>query len=143
MLTPATIDESGDDNASTVTATLSGASSQDVSLTVAAAPVDPALAGDYALSTNKTLTIAAGTKASTGAVTITAVDNSVDAPNKSVTVSATANGGSVADPANATLTITDDDTRGVTVTGDPLSMDETDKPGRKTPARTRPATRWC
>ena len=109
VLTPATIDESGDDNASTVTATLSGASHQDVTLTVAAAPVDPAVTGDYTLSAGKTLTIAAGSKASTGAVTITAVDNTVDAANKTVTVSAAASGGGVADPDDATLTITDDD----------------------------------
>ena len=129
MLTPATIDESGNRNESTVTATLSGESSEAVTLTVAAAAVSPAVAGDFTLSTNKTLTIAAGSKASAGAVTITAVDNSVDAPNKTVTVSATANGGGVADPDGATLTITDDDTRGVTVAGSDLSMDEQDKAG--------------
>ena len=128
VLTPATIDESGNRKTSTVTATLSGTSSEAVTLTVAAAAVSPATTGDFALS-GTTLTIAAGSKASTGAVTITAVDNAVDAANKTVTVSATATGGGVADPANATLTITDDDTRGVTVAGDPLSMDETDKAG--------------
>ena len=129
VLTPATIDESGNKNESTVTATLSGASSEAVTLTVAAAAVSPAVTGDFTLSASKTLTIAAGSKASAGAVTITAVDNSVDAPNKSVTVSATATGGGVTTPANATLTITDDDTRGVTVTGDPLNMDEADNAG--------------
>ena len=126
VLTPATIDESGDDNASTVTATLSGASHQDVTLTVAAAPVDPAVAGDYTLSAGKTLTIAAGSKASTGAVTITAVDNTVDAANKTVTVSATASGGGVADPDDATLTITDDDEAptGITLTVDKSTIAE-------------------
>ena len=115
VLTPASIDESGGDNESTVTATLSGASSQAVTLTVAATPVNPAVAADYALS-GTTLTIAAGRTASTGAVTVTAVDNDVDAPDKTVTVSATATGGNgVADPANRTLTIEDDDTRGITV----------------------------
>ena len=58
---------------------------------------NPGVAGrrhrDFALSTNKTLTIAAGSKTSTGTVTITATDNDVDAPNKSVTVSATVSGG--------------------------------------------------
>ena len=42
-------------------------------------------------------------------MTITAVDNDVDAPNKTVTVSATASGGGVANPGNQTLTITDDE----------------------------------
>ncbi len=121
VLTPATIDESGDDNATTVTASLSGASSEAVTLMVAAAAVSPAVTGDFALSANKTLTIAAGSKASTGAVTITAVDNSVDAPNKTVTVSATASGGGVADPDDATLTITDDD---AAPTGITLAVDK-------------------
>ena len=121
-LSPATIDEDGGSTSgrSTVTATLSGASSQDVTLTVAATAVSPAVASDFALS-GTTLTIAAGATESSGTVTITAVDNDVDAPNKTITVSATATGGNgVAKPANATLTITDDDTRGVTHSGRPL-----------------------
>ena len=109
-LTPAAIDESGAANESTVTASLSGATSQDLTLTVAAAPVSPALAGDFTLSTNKTLTIAAGSTDSAGAVTVTAVDNSVDAPDKTVTVSAAASGGNgVASPTGVTLTINDDE----------------------------------
>ena len=109
-LTPSTISESGASNASTVTASVNRASSAAVTLTVAAAPVLPAVAGDIALSSNQTLTIAAGATQSSGTVTITAVDNSVDAANKTVTVSATATGGNgVAAPAPQTLTITDDD----------------------------------
>ena len=112
-----------------MTATLSSASSQAVTLTVAALAVSPAAAGDFTLS-GTTLTIAAGATESTGTVTVTAVDNDVDAANKTVTVSATATGGNgVANPADATLTITDDDTRGVTVTGGTLTMDEADKAG--------------
>ena len=112
-LDPTSIDESGDGNATTVTASLSGASSQAVTLTVAAAAVSPAVTGDFTLSENTTLSIAAGSTTSTGAVTITAVDNDVDAASKTVTVSAAATGGNgVENPANATLTITDDDERG-------------------------------
>ena len=115
------ISENG--GSSTVTATLSGASSEAVTVTVSASPVSPAVAGDFTLSTNTELSIAAGATSSTGtAVTITAVDNSVDAANKTVTVSGTANGGGVADPANKTLTITDDDTAGVTVSDATLSV---------------------
>ena len=127
-LTPTAIDESGDDNATTVTATLSGPSSEAVTLTVAAAAVSPAATSDFTLS-GATLTIAAGATTSTGTVTVTAVDNDVDTANKTVTVSATATGGGVATPSAVTLTITDDDERGVTVTGDPLSMDEADNTG--------------
>ena len=119
-LTPSSITENG--GSSTVTATLSGASSQAVTLTVSAPN-----SGDYTLSENKVLTIAAGATTSSGAVTLTAVDNDVDAANKTVTVSATASGGnSVADPSAVTLTINDDDTRGVTVAADPLSLAEAD-----------------
>ena len=127
VLTPVNIAESGVSNASTITATLSGASDEAVTLTVGASAVAPAVAGDFTLTSNTKLTIAAGSKTSTGVVTLTAVDNKVDAANKSVTVSATASGGhGVANPANQTLTITDDDTRGVTVTGTSLRVDEQD-----------------
>ena len=126
-LDPASIDESGADNATTVTATLSSASHQAVTLTVAAAAVSPATANDFTL-TGTTLTIAAGATSSTGAVTITAVDNDVDAPNKTVTVSATASGGGVANPADATLTITDDDDApsGITLSVSPATLGEGD-----------------
>ena len=68
------------------------------------------VAGDFTLSTATTLTVAAGSTVSTGAVTVTANGNDVDAPDKSVTVSGTATGGNgVANPPNATLTLTDDD----------------------------------
>ena len=108
-LKPDAINESGAGNASTVTATLSGESSEAVTLTVSATAVSPAEAGDYTQS-GTLLTIAAGSTTSTGTVTLTAVDNAVDAPDKSVTVSATASGGNtVANPAPATLTLTDDE----------------------------------
>ena len=126
-LSSASITEDG--GSSTVTATLSGASSQDVTLTVAATAVSPAVAGDFALSENMTLSIAAGSTTSTGTVTITTEDNDVDAANKTVTVSATATGGNgVANPADATLTITDDDERGISVSPVTLTLDEADDP---------------
>ena len=124
VLDPTAIDESGATNSSTVTATLSGKSNEAVTLTVAAAPGADTAAGDFTLS-GTTLTIAAGATTSTGAVTITAVDNDIDAPNKSVTVSATASGGSVANPADQTLTITDDEgTPTVTLVLTPATIDE-------------------
>ena len=114
VLMPSSISETG--GVSTVTATLSGPSSEAVTVTVAAAAVSPAAAGDFALSTAATLTLAAGATTSAGTVTVTANGNDVDAPNKSVTVSGTAAGGnSVANPSAATLTLTDDDTAGVSV----------------------------
>ena len=110
-----------------MTASLSGASSQAVTLTVAASAVSPAAAGDFTLG-GTTLTIAAGATESTGTVTVTAVDNDVDAANKTVTVSATASGGGVADPSAVTLTITDDDTRGISVAPVTLTLAEVDDP---------------
>ena len=108
VLTPASIPEDG--GVATVTATLSGASSAAVTLTVGAMASTGAVAGDFALSTATTLTIAAGATTSAGAVTVTANDNAVDAADKAVTVSATAAGGhGVANPSNATLTLADDE----------------------------------
>ncbi len=128
VLTPESINESGATNASTVTATMDGESSEAVTLTVSATPVDPAVAGDLALSENTTLSIPANTQASAGVVTITAVDNDVDAADKTVTVAATATGGNalVKAPGSQTLTITDDDTRGITVSKAALTLDEED-----------------
>ena len=113
VLSPATIDESDGTNpgSATVTATLNRASSEAVTLTVAAAAGTNAASGDFRLSSAKTLTIAAGDTSSTGTVTVAAADNAKDEPDKSVTVTATVSGGSgVSNPSAVTLTIEDDDT---------------------------------
>ena len=131
-LTPSAIDESGTTNTSTVTASMDRTSSESVLLTVSAAPTPGSntAAGDYTLSENKMLTIAAGETASTGTVTVTAEDNEVDAADKSVTVSATASGGlGLTAPDSETLTITDDDTHGVTVSPPALELEEVDNDG--------------
>ena len=116
VLTPAAIDESDDsgttateEHRTTVTATLDRLSSEPTTVSVSAAAVTPAAAGDFTLSGSE-LTIDAGETSSTGTVTITAADNNIDAANKTVRVSATAaNDQGKADPAAVTLTITDDD----------------------------------
>ena len=105
---PTSVSENG--GIAAVSAALSGPSSEAVTVTVATAAVSPGVAGDFT-QTGTTLTIAAGAATSTGTVTVTAVDNAVDAADKQVTVSATAVGGNgVASPANATLTLADDET---------------------------------
>ena len=125
VLDPSSIAESGSGNVATVTARLSGLSSAATTVTVSAAAVSPAVSGDFRLSSNPVLTIAAGATTSTGVVTITAVDNAVDAPNKKVTVSGAASGGNgVADPSALTLTITDDDSAGVTVSPTAVTVEE-------------------
>ena len=119
-LTPASIAESGAGNVATVTtvtATLSHPSVADTAVTVTVAPVvaSGAVAGDYTLSMATMLTIAATATESTGVVTIAAVDNKVDADDKTVTVSGTAaNSRAAADSmtvavTGADLTITDDE----------------------------------
>ena len=111
-LSDTSISETG--GVATVTAALSGPSS--AAVTVAAAAVSPAVAGDFSLSTATTLTIAAGSTTSAGLVTVTANGNDVDAADKSVTVSGTAAGGNgVASPPAVTLTLADDDTAGIAV----------------------------
>ena len=120
-LDPASISENG--GVSTVTASLDHPSSEATTVTVTATPESPAVAGDYTLSGSR-LTIAAGGTASTGTVTITAVDNAVDAPHKRVTVSATAtNTQGITPPQDMTLTVTDDEN--VAPTGVPAIDDTT------------------
>ena len=131
-LTPSSISENG--GQSTVTARLSPVSSQATVVTVAAAVVSPAVAGDFRLSTNKRLTIRANQRDSEGTVTLTAVNNDVDGPEtKEVTVSGTTTRQGVTIPVTVTLGITDDDTRGVTVSETTLSIREHD--AGETPAR--------
>ena len=107
-LSPSSIGE--DSEVSTVTASLDSASATALTVTVSAEAVAPAAPGDFTLSANRTLAIAVGELTSTGSVTISADDNSVDAPDKDVTVSGTVAGATdVTGPSDVTLTITDDD----------------------------------
>ena len=123
VLSPASISENG--GVSTVTATLDVTASTAATITVSATAVSPAVAGDFTLSTARTLTIAAGQTTSTGTVTITAVDNTTDALDKSVTVSGTATGGDNAtNPSGVTLTIADDEAATATLALSPASISE-------------------
>ena len=87
MLSAGTLGERG--AVAAVTAALDGPSGAATTVAVNAAAVAPATAADFTLSAERTLTIAAGATASTGTVTITAVDNEADAPDKRVTVAGT------------------------------------------------------
>ena len=109
----------------TVTALLSHASSEATTVTISVDPNSPATGADYSISTNRVLTIAAGQTASEGTVTITAADNDIDAPDKTVVVQGEAtNPLGIADPSEVTLTITDDDMRGVTLSETDLDLEE-------------------
>ena len=122
VLSASSISENG--GAVSVTASLSGPSSEDVIIAISASPTSHAVSDDFTITPNGTLTIAAGSTHSTGAVTITAVDNSVDEPDKSVTVSASATGREVADPSSLTLAITDDEATQVTLELSSYSISE-------------------
>ena len=111
--------------ATTVTATLSNPSSVQTTVTISIDPNSPATSSDYLIGSNQVLTIAAGQTASTGTVTVTAADNDIDAADKTVSVSGEAsNALGIADPSAVTLTITDDDVRGVILSETDLDLDE-------------------
>ncbi len=123
VLSPASVPEAG--GVSTVTAALSGAASAAVTVTVTAAPGTGAAARDFTLSSPATLTVAAGSTASAGVVTVTANDNAADSPGGTVTVSGAASGGGAADPADAALALLDDDDPpGVALSASPASISE-------------------
>ena len=122
-LSPDTIAENGEETE--VKATLTGGTVGVATVvTVTATAVAPTLAADFELTGN-TLTIAPGAEESTGIVTLTAVNNNVDAPDARVQVTGTVPSGSrVTAPDGVELTITDNDRRGVTVSETALSMRE-------------------
>ncbi len=123
-LTPETIEEDG--GQSKVTATLSGLSSTETTIEVSVTPDSPATHGDYDLSSTPTLTIAPGAMTSTEEVTITAVDNAVDAPEKTFQVRGRAeNPLGITNPLPKLLTITDDEeSTGITLAVFPFEVDE-------------------
>ena len=106
-LDPVSIAEGG---VSTVTATVAPAADAAFEIEVLAVTDSGDDAEVFELSTNVTLRFEANETASSGTVTISAVDNAVDEDDKTVTVSGTASAGAeVLAPADQTLTITDDD----------------------------------
>ena len=122
-LTPPSISENN--GSSTVTASLDRASSVETTVTVTAEAMSPAVSGDFTLSSNGTLGITAGQTSSTGVVTVGAVDNNVDALDKTVAVTATAeNTNGVTQPSPVLLTITDDDSTPVITTTSPILVAE-------------------
>ena len=110
-LDPTSIDEDG--GTSTLTATVSPASATAFDVTVTATP------GAAVTMSGTMLSFAANATSPTADVTITAVDNEVDAADQTVTISGTTPSG-VAAPADVTLTITDDD--GTAPTGQQVTL---------------------
>ncbi len=123
-LSLATISE--DSGMTTVTASLNKKWHEDVTVAVSAAPVAPATSSDFNLSSTTTLTIAADDRTSTGAVTVTAVDNDAQAANKEVTVSGEVTAPDyVPEPDAVALTIRDDDAAAPAPTGFAVSVGST------------------
>ena len=110
--TPASFSENG--GQSTVTARLNTKVAQAVKVTISAAPVGTTASGDFT-QIGTVLTIPAGEKASTGIVTISAVDDDVDGPDKNLVVTGTVDvvgmeeSGLIWHPYAERLTIRDDD----------------------------------
>ena len=112
--------------AATLTVAVDRAFDRDTTYEVALAPLAPAVAGDFTLGPGTVLTIAAGATSSSSALTITAVDNDVDAPDVLADLTAVVRGASgVAPPDIRTVTIRDDDAPpAVTLTLVPTAIDE-------------------
>ena len=127
VLTPDSISENG--GVSTVTATLSGPSEIPLDVTVSAEGV----AADFELA-GTTLSFAANATASTGAVTVTGVDNVVDAPDKQVRIQGSVSDTRFTAPEVALLTLEDDDeaSNTVAITVEPAEVGEGGGPAELT-----------
>ena len=118
VLGSTTINESGSGNATTIKATLPTAPSAAVAVTLTLNPASGVVAlGDTTLTIPTT-----GTDSPT--VTVTAVDNKVDADNATVTISGATASTLVLAPDAVTLTVSDDDTAGVTLSSTGVSVNE-------------------
>ena len=105
-----------------LTASLSQSSSEAVTVSYATAN-DTATAGTDYTAASGTLTIAAGDTSGTISVSIT--EDGVDEDDETFTVSlSNPQNATLGSPASSTVTITDDDTRGVTVSPTSLTIDE-------------------
>ena len=107
---PPSIPENG--GQAVITATQDFTAAATTTITVTAAPVSPAAAADFRISTSTTLIILPGQTASTGTVAITANDDFIETPDKSINLSGAARNpehpGGV-DVNGAVLTIAEDD----------------------------------
>ena len=105
VLKPAAVDE--DAGVSTVMATVWPAAARAFTVTVATVPER---SEDFILSPNRRLSFAANRTDSTGTVTVTALDNELDAADAAVTVSGAVSAAArVTGPADVVLTLRDDD----------------------------------
>ena len=109
-----------------VTATLDGATlGTATAVTVSVAGGTATAGDDFTAVDDVTVTIAAGEASGTGTFTLEPVDDAVDEADETVTVSGTTTSDLTVTPtAGLTVTITDDDERGVTATPHELTVPE-------------------
>ena len=123
---PAVVDEGAEATTVTVHATLDGEPRDEptpLAVTVGAAD-DTAVAGiDYVAVEEQTLTIPSGESSATATFTLTPVDNFVDAPDKSVSISGTTEVVGL-EVTGTSLAIADNDERGVTVAPSAITLAE-------------------
>ena len=121
------VDEHAGATSVTVTGTLNESprtSATTVTVSVGAAAGDAATAGtDYALVADLPLTIDAGRTSGTATFTLTPVDDDLDEEDEALTVAGTAAVQNL-DVTGTTVTIADNDTRGVLVTSTSLTVPE-------------------
>ena len=116
--------QEGSDVMFTVTLSGTSVSAVTVQYDTSIGDSDTAAAGDFTPASGQTLTIAAGT--TTGTITVATGNDSTDEDDETftVTLSSPSSNATLGSPISATGTITDDDTRGVTVSTTSLTFAE-------------------
>ena len=125
VLSKTTINEDG--GSAKLGATISGPSSQALTLAVAVDLVAPMTTNDFTITANPELIIPAGETSSSAKIAVTAVDNDEDhaVDDKQLHLSATASGGlGIANPDEVTLTIRDDDKAGVNFSASEIEVEK-------------------
>ena len=108
-----------------VTATVAPATPVAFTVEISASPVAPATADEFELSTNRTLSFAAGATGSTGTVTIRPVDDDEPELPDVVTVSGVVSNPAIPNPDDVTLTIHNNDPESIDVAIDaPAAVNE-------------------
>ena len=123
---PAAVDEQGGATSVTLIGTLEGVT-RDAPTTLAlslGAAGDTAIAGsDYVALNDLNLTIPSGQASGTASFTLTAIDDLIDEPDKSLSITGTSQDTGL-EVIGTTLSITDNDERGVTVSPGVLTFSE-------------------
>ena len=125
-VSPAAVDEHGGDTSVTVTGTLDGVTrNAPTTLTVrVGADDDAAIEGtDYAAVNDLSLTIPSGQASGTAIFTLTAIDDFIDERDEAVSITGTIQDAGF-EVLGTTLSITDNDERGVTVSPSVLTLSE-------------------